>query len=209
MEMTRRDGLKKLRLPKGIDAGLNPVRDSRGPFSSRLQSLCAEHIAPRHPDAISGPQSIALASASDFAGCDPEASADAQGAASGSPQYALRMIIIMNTTKTYEKASAATAEATDLIKTSCSTALKGAHDYNNKLLEFAQTNADIAFGFAHELMGVKSPSELMQLSTEHARQQFGTLTEQATELAALGQKLAYATTEPLKTGVAKAFSRAA
>jgi phasin len=111
--------------------------------------------------------------------------------------------------ETYEKASAATAEATDLIKSSCSTALKGAHDYNNKLLEFAQTNADVAFGFARELLGVKSPSELMQLSTEHARQQFGTLTEQAMELAALGQKLAYAITEPLKTGVAKAFSRAA
>jgi len=49
----------------------------------------------------------------------------------------------------------------------------------------------------------------MELSTEHARKQFETLTEQATELAALGQKVALATTEPLKTGVAKAFGRAA
>jgi phasin len=111
--------------------------------------------------------------------------------------------------ETYEKMSAATAEATDFIKSSCSTAVQGAHDYNNKLLEFAQTNADAAFGFAQKLLGVKSPSELMELSTEHARKQFETLTEQATELAALGQKVAHATTEPLKTGVAKAFSRAA
>jgi len=111
--------------------------------------------------------------------------------------------------ETYEKVSAATAEANDLIKSSCSTAVQGVHDYNNKLLEFARTNADIAFGFAQKLFGVKSPAELMELSTEHARTQFETLTEQAKELAALGQKVALATTEPLKTGVAKAFSGAA
>jgi hypothetical protein len=40
----------------------------------------------------------------------------------------------------YEKMSAATTEATDLIKGSYSTAVKGAQDYNNKLLQFAQTN---------------------------------------------------------------------
>jgi hypothetical protein len=39
----------------------------------------------------------------------------------------------------------------------------------------------------------------MDLSTERARKQFETLTEQTRELAALGQKVALATTEPLKT----------
>jgi phasin len=111
--------------------------------------------------------------------------------------------------ETYENASAATAEATDLIKSSCSTAVRAAHDYNNKLLEFAQTNTDAAFGFAQEVLGVKSPSELMQLSTEHARKQLEILAAQASELAALGQKVTLATTEPLKTGVAKAFTHAA
>jgi phasin len=112
-------------------------------------------------------------------------------------------------TETYEKMSAATAEANNLIKSSCSTAVQGVHDYSNKLLEFARTNTDVAFGFAQMLLGVKSPSELMELSTEHARKQFETLTEQAKQLTALGQKVALASTEPLKTGVAKAFSRAA
>jgi phasin len=111
--------------------------------------------------------------------------------------------------ETYEKMSAATSEATDLIKNSCSTAVKGAQDFNNKLLEFAQTNTNVAFDFAQRLLGVISPSEFAELSTEHARKQFETLTEQTRELAALGQKLALATAEPLKTGVTKAFGDAA
>jgi phasin len=108
----------------------------------------------------------------------------------------------------YEKMSAATAEATDLIKGSCSTAVKGAQDYNNKLLEFAQANTNVAFEFAQKLLGVKSPSEFIELSTERARQQFATLTEQTKELAALAQKGALASTEPLKAGVTKAFGQA-
>jgi phasin len=109
----------------------------------------------------------------------------------------------------YEKMNAATAEATDLIRKSCSTAVEGAQLYNSKLLEFAQTNLKVAFDFAQKLMGVKLPSEFMELSTEHARKQLEILTEQAKELAALGQKVTLATSEPLKTGVAKAFSHAA
>jgi len=109
----------------------------------------------------------------------------------------------------YEKMSAATAEATDLIRKSCSTAVEGAQVYNNKLLEFAQTNFKVAFGFVQKLLSVKSPSEFLELSTEHARQQLEILTEQSKELAALGQKVTLATTEPLKTGVTKAFIHAA
>jgi phasin len=109
----------------------------------------------------------------------------------------------------YEKMNAATAEATDLIRKSCSTAVEGAQVYNSKLLEFAQTNLKVAFDFAQKLLAVKSPSEFMELSTEHARKQLEILTEQTKELAALGQKVMLATSEPLKTGVTKAFSHAA
>jgi hypothetical protein len=66
----------------------------------------------------------------------------------------------------YEKMSAATAEATDLIKGSYSTAVKGAQDYNNKLLEFAQTNTNTTFELAKRLLDEKSPSEFIELSTE-------------------------------------------
>ncbi len=109
----------------------------------------------------------------------------------------------------YEKMNTATAEATDLIRQSCSTAVEGAQVYNSKLLEFAQTNLKVAFDFAQKLLAVKSPSEFMELSTEHARKQLEILTEQTKELAALGQKVTLATAEPLKTGVTKTFSHAA
>ncbi|MGC2124793.1 MAG: hypothetical protein WA652_18245 [Xanthobacteraceae bacterium] len=49
------------------------------------------------------------------------------------------------TKQTYERMSAATAEAADLMKASCSTALSGARDYNNKFMEFAHANTNAAF----------------------------------------------------------------
>jgi len=90
----------------------------------------------------------------------------------------------------------ATPQTTDSIKGSYSTAVKGAQDYNNKLLEFAQANSNTAFEFAQRLLGVKSPSEFIELSTERARKQFATLTVQTQELAALAQKATSANTEP-------------
>ena len=89
------------------------------------------------------------------------------------------------------------------------TAVKGVQDYNTKFIEFAQTNTEAAFDFVQKLSGVKSPSDFIELSTEHSHKQFETLTEQTKELAALAQKVTLATAEPLKTGVTKAFSQAA
>jgi phasin len=107
----------------------------------------------------------------------------------------------------FEKISGATAEATDLIKSSYSTAVKGAQDYNTKLIEFAQANTQAALDFVQKLSGVKSPSDFIELSTDHSRKQFESLAEQTKELAALAQKVALASVEPLKTGVTKAFSQ--
>jgi phasin len=109
----------------------------------------------------------------------------------------------------FEKIRASTAEATGLFKDSFSTAVKGVQDYNTKFFEFAQTNTEAAFAFAQKLSGVKSPSDFVELSTEHSRKQIETLSEQAKELAALGRKITLATTEPLKAGATKAFSQAA
>jgi phasin len=107
----------------------------------------------------------------------------------------------------FEKMSAATAEATAQIKHSYSTAVKGAQDYNAKLFEFAQNNTKAVIEFAQKLSGVKSPSDFIELSTDHSRKQFETLTEQTKELAALAQKVTLATVEPLKTGITKAFGQ--
>jgi phasin len=111
--------------------------------------------------------------------------------------------------ETYEKISAATTDAADLIRNSYSTGVKGVQDYNNKFIEFGHANINGAFDFVQRLSGVKSPSEFVELSTEHARKQLETLTEQTKQLAALAQKVTLATAEALKTGVATAFNHAA
>ena len=109
--------------------------------------------------------------------------------------------------KAFDTVSAATDEAADVMKNCYSTAIKGAQDYNNRVIEFTRANTNAAFDFAHRLSGVKSPSELAELSTEHARQQLETLTNQTTQLAALAQQVTLATAEPLKTGTTKAFGQ--
>jgi hypothetical protein len=54
---------------------------------------------------------------------------------------------------------------------------------------------------------LKSPSDIIELSTDHSRKQFETLSEQTKELVELAQKVTLATVEPLKTGVTKAFGQ--
>ena len=105
-----------------------------------------------------------------------------------------------------EKLSSATTEATGLLEDSYSTAIKGVQDYNGKLIEFVRANVSVNFDFTQKMSGVKSPSEFTELSTEYARKQFETLTEQTKELAALAQKVAVATMAPLKKGATKAFA---
>jgi phasin len=110
---------------------------------------------------------------------------------------------------TYEKMKAAAEEATDVMETTYSTASKGASDYGLKVIEAARTNTNAAFDFFGELITAKSPSELIELSSAHARKQFETLTEQSKELGALAQKVATETAEPIKSGMTKAFAKVA
>jgi len=110
---------------------------------------------------------------------------------------------------TYEKMKAAAEEATDVLETTYSTASKGASDYGLKVIEAARLNTNAAFDFAGELITVKSLSELLELSSAHARKQFEALTQQSKELSALAQKVATETAEPIKSGMNKAFNKIA
>jgi len=65
------------------------------------------------------------------------------------------------------------------------------------VIEIARTNTNAAFDYAHALMGMKSPSEFVEMSAARARQQFEAMTGQTKELAALAQKVATETAEPL------------
>jgi len=111
--------------------------------------------------------------------------------------------------ESYEKMKSAAEEATDLLEGTYATATKGASDYGLKVIEAARTNTNATFDFAVELMTVKSFSDFVELSTGHARKQFEALTAQTKELAALAQKVAADTAEPVKESVTKAFKKAA
>jgi phasin len=106
----------------------------------------------------------------------------------------------------YDKMSAATAEASSVLKNAGETAVQGFKDGNAKVIEFARTNSNAAFDYANQLLGVKSPSEFIQMSTEQARKQFEVLSAQTKELTTLSKKVMLETAEPLKAGVAKAFA---
>jgi len=110
---------------------------------------------------------------------------------------------------TYEKMKAAAEEATDVLETTYSTASKGAADYGLKVIEAARVNTNAAFDFYGELITAKTLSEVIELSSAHARKQFEALTAQSKELGALAQKVATETAEPIKSGMNKAFSKVA
>jgi phasin len=108
---------------------------------------------------------------------------------------------------TYEKMKAAAEEATDVLETTYSTATKGASDYGLKVIEVARANTNAAFDFAGEIMAAKTLSEVVELTSTHARKQFETLSQQSKELSTLAQKVATETAEPIKSGMNKAFSK--
>jgi phasin len=108
---------------------------------------------------------------------------------------------------TYEKMKAAAEEATDVLETTYSTATKGASDYGLKVIEVARANTNAAFDFAGEIMAAKTLSEVVELTSAHARKQFEQLTSQSKELSALAQKVATETAEPIRNGMSKAFSK--
>src|ERR1700704_4261114 len=89
------------------------------------------------------------------------------------------------------------------------TASKGASNYSAKMMEFMKANTTANLDFAHELLGIKSPSEAMELCTAHARKQFETYAAQAKELAELSQKVASETVEPIKATASKYYKPAA
>ena len=109
----------------------------------------------------------------------------------------------------YEKFKAAADENTATLETVYSAATQGSTEYGLKMIEIARFNTNVAFNFVEKLFGVKSPSELVELTTAHSRTQFETLSAQGKELAGLAQKVATDTAEPIKSGVSKAMKKVA
>jgi len=79
----------------------------------------------------------------------------------------------------------------------------GAKEYSAKLMDMMKASTTANLDFAQELVGVKSPSEAIELWTSHARKQFEAFTAQTKELAELAQKVATETAEPIKASASK------
>ncbi len=105
----------------------------------------------------------------------------------------------------YERMKAAAEETTELFETTFATATKGASEYNLKIIEAVRANMNANLDFAARVCGAKSPSEVVELSTTHARKTFETVSEQGKELASLAQKVSSDTAEPIKAGFNKAL----
>ena len=116
---------------------------------------------------------------------------------------------VAQTKDAYEKIKSVAEQNTAMLETVYSTASKGSTEYGLKVIDVARANTNAYFDFVGSLFGVKSPSELVELTTAHSRAQFETVTAQGKELAALAQKVATETAEPIKSGVEKAMKKVA
>ena len=115
---------------------------------------------------------------------------------------------VEQTRDAYAKARIASEEAVNSLANTYETASKRAADYNNKLIEITRTNMRAAFDYVQQLLGAKSPSELMELSTAQMRKQFESVSAQSRELCALAQELATEAAGTINTSVSKALNKA-
>jgi phasin len=90
-----------------------------------------------------------------------------------------------------------------------SNASKGASEYSAKMMEIIKANTSASLDFAQELVSVKTPSEALELWTNHAKKQFEAFSAWSKELTELSQKVASETVEPIKANASKLFKPAA
>ena len=116
---------------------------------------------------------------------------------------------VAQTREVYEKAKATAEEATRIMEEANGAFAKALAAYNRTALEAARTNVNAAFDWALALAKTNSLNEMVEVSTAHMRTRFEAMGEQGKELAALAQKAANDTAEPIKTGLSEAFKNVA
>ena len=85
----------------------------------------------------------------------------------------------------------------------------GAIEFHRQWIEMIRANTNATLDFAHEVVGVKSPSAFVELSAEHARKQAEVLAEQARHLTGMAQKLTTDMAAPMQAGMKNVFNKAA
>jgi phasin len=102
----------------------------------------------------------------------------------------------------------AAEKLTTAVRDTYSITTKESLDYGLKVMETARANTAAALELAKALMAAKSPTEVVELTSAHARQQLQMTVEQNRQLWAAAQKIASAMLEPInRQGSAKPAER--
>jgi phasin len=105
----------------------------------------------------------------------------------------------------YARLRSAAEGATDVVEDTYLQATRGATEFNLKAIDVIRENVNANLDYARALLGARSMSEAVEISTAHLREQFEALSAQAKQFSALAQKVAAETAEPLKSSVNKTF----
>jgi len=108
-----------------------------------------------------------------------------------------------------DKMKMASGAINDALREAYSANAKGAADYAAKVIEFSGANANSAFDFLTHLLGMKSPSEVLQLSAAQSAKNFEAATAQSRQLWELTRKVATETADPIKKSFASVLQKAA
>jgi hypothetical protein len=93
------------------------------------------------------------------------------------------------------------------VEESYSAAFDNIRNFNVKLIDTAQANADAACALARDIATIRTPSDLLAVWMNHAQKQFDMATKQASDLTALGQKLATESATPITRSFQQAFTQ--
>jgi phasin len=115
---------------------------------------------------------------------------------------------VVRARENYEKMKAASGEMVDIFREAYLTNAKGAADYGSKIIEISGANTNSAFDFLTNLMGTKSLSEIITLSTTQSRKNVEAASARNRELWELARKVATETAEPLKKSFTRVLQKA-
>ncbi len=103
----------------------------------------------------------------------------------------------------YDSYKSLAEDATGLFEESFSSVNQGVSAFQAKFLDAGRKNVDAGFDFATRALAAKSVTELMELQTQFARQQFEALSQQARDFQELTTKVQSDAAKPFKEGVSK------
>lgn len=104
-----------------------------------------------------------------------------------------------------EKIKAASEEMAEALRETYSSNARSVTDYGLKVIEISNANTASAIDFLSHLLGSKSMTDVVALSSSQAHKVFDTASAQNKDLWELAQKLATETSEPIRRHVAKAL----